>query len=112
MNPNQILNILNFNTIEVDRRNARGGGIAIIIEKNLFITIYYPPQNVLTYQFLNQYFSNLNKPLVVMGDFNAQHTMWGALRNLNNGIRLVDYMQDSEWVLLNDGTSTRLGNIR
>lgn len=74
-NPSQVLNIPNYNTIRVDRRIVRGGGIAVIIEKSLkfkvikqindpvnhfqvitisienilFTAIYNPPQNTFTY---------------------------------------------------------------
>ncbi|CAG4965248.1 unnamed protein product [Parnassius apollo] len=42
-----------------------------------------------------------------MGDFNAQHSMWGSSKSDHYGARMLDILDDNNLCLLNYGCSTR-----
>jgi len=46
--------------------------------------------------------------IVIAGDLNAQFSDWGASKNNCAGISLNDYLIQSQFVILNDGNSTRI----
>jgi len=45
---------------------------------------------------------------VILGDFNAHHTLWGSLRVDGRGEQVVKLVNDSDLILLNDGSPTRV----
>ncbi|XP_077553121.1 uncharacterized protein LOC144167835 [Haemaphysalis longicornis] len=52
-----------------------------------------------------------NRPLLILGDFNAPHTLWGYKYESKRGKALVRTMEMAEFELLNEcGVSTRRGN--
>lgn len=52
----------------------------------------------------------MEDPVIIMGDFNAHHSLWGSGTNTRNGIVLNEYVQGKNWALLNNGSPTRMGN--
>ena len=48
------------------------------------------------------------KELVITGDFNSHHPLWGAQRSDSHGRAVFDWVEKNDLVLLNDGSPTRL----
>ena len=46
---------------------------------------------------------------VVAGDFNVSHRLWDATATHSSGLHLADAVFDSNLILLNDGSATRIG---
>ena len=51
--------------------------------------------------------SELNE-LVITGDFNSHHPLWGARRSDSHGRAVFEWVEQKGLVLLNDGSPTRL----
>ena len=47
-------------------------------------------------------------PVLVLGDFNAHHIMWGSNRTDPRGIKIGNIVRDSQLDILNEGTPTRV----
>lgn len=54
--------------------------------------------------------SDIPKPLIIAGDFNAFHTSWGCSRTNIRGRLITDSIDDNDLVLLNDGQPTTVGS--
>jgi len=49
-------------------------------------------------------FSNI----IVLGDFNTQHSNWGSTSNNFTGITFSEFLMQSPYIVVNDGTGTRV----
>ena len=49
----------------------------------------------------------LPQPFILLGDFNAKHTMWGEDRYDHRGLIIEELLDRNDIVLMNDGSSTR-----
>lgn len=49
----------------------------------------------------------LTHPLLLVGDFNSHHTLWGSVSCDSSGHALADLVDDENLLLLNDGRPTR-----
>lgn len=85
-------------------------------ERSLIIAnIYSPPKQRKNCGF-GEFFAKLEaiaqkNPLVIEGDFNAQHTTWGYPRTTGKGRELWHHNQQQEFILLTDPlVPTRRGN--
>lgn len=134
LNNQQKFFIKNYNIIRQDRQDGYGG-IATCITNNLkfsiihnainadwnnlqYITIkigniniinaYSPPQNNFTKEILSDIFSHLTGSKILMGDMNALHSSCGSSMTNQSGKALMDFLNNSDFILLSDGTSTRL----
>ena len=78
-------------------------GVSIQDKHNRAHTIY----NV--YTACGAYFTNtdifMNANCIIMGDFNARHRMWCRKTN-KQGKRLLAYIEELDYVILNDGAAT------
>lgn len=52
-------------------------------------------------------FSILPKPIVILGDFNAQHTSWGSSKSNQWGHEILDLLDIQNLCILNTGIPTR-----
>lgn len=115
LNQSDKLKIRNFVIERADRPNARGGGVAIIInstvnykriapfqtsiehvsvelENNTIITcIYAPPTNDFSINDLSALFPQ-NKKTLIIGDFNARSRLWKNRRQNRRGTTLADFV--------------------
>ena len=83
-------------------------GIEIISQIKLNITsAYFPPSTNFNQNNLENIFST-NLPLLVPGDFNSYHRIWGAATNSQKGTILLEFLNESNLILRNDGTPTHL----
>ena len=72
-----------------------------------FVSAYIPhPDNNLISE-LNSILSSIPGPLVVLGDFNCRHTLWGSHCNDPSSSFLLDLLDDLNLCVLNDGSATR-----
>ena len=49
----------------------------------------------------------LPQPFILMGDFNAKHTLWGQDRCDHRGLVIEELLDQNDIVLMNDGSHTR-----
>lgn len=72
-----------------------------------FVSLYIPHPNIAIISELDSILSLLPGPLVVMGDFNCHHTMWGSASCDSYSSRLIDVFDNVNLCLMNDGSPTR-----
>lgn len=126
--------IPNYNVIRTDRRDGKGG-TAILIRNDIpyhevdmsahnnnhaqiaatdifitnqyvrFISVYTNP-NTIKADGWSKLVQGLTKPVFVLGDFNAHHTCWGNDTSDKPGFELLDFLDDNNLTLMNDGSPT------
>lgn len=69
------------------------------------IYIAHPHRDFLV--ILQNIFTNVQGPILVMGDFNCHHFRWGSERCDAFGVALVDILDDLDLCILNNGSPTR-----
>lgn len=72
------------------------------------LSLYFPPQDSLTIDLLNNLIININTPLFLVGDFNAWSPLWGSPTCNKKGKILEKFLTDSNLATLNDGSATHL----
>lgn len=72
-----------------------------------FISVYIPRPNSSLIADLYLLFSSIPPPIVLLGDFNAHHTLWGHHSCDAFGLSLLEGFDDSNLCILNDGSPTR-----
>ncbi|XP_060530331.1 uncharacterized protein LOC132704382 [Cylas formicarius] len=108
-------NKIKYNIIDLSRINIPERCQVILVELvDFFICcVYNPPDICLVRASLDSIFDlTRNKPVLVMGDFNAHNPIWGSQVSYSRGIRsgniLYDFIKDHDLWVLNDGSATRL----
>lgn len=86
--------------------------IALECSELIMLNFYNPPDLVVSLQILNDILSFLNtsfnKPYLWMGDFNAQHPLWGSGYYNRSGCLLEEFISANDFIVLNSGSATRL----
>jgi hypothetical protein len=108
----------NVKYIEVSELQSRDT-IAIIIESNIatspkriiVASIYQQPsyhQPPPTPQLIKiiEYAKNKQLPIIIGGDFNAHHTLWGSRKSNKQGEHLVSYLATTDLHLVNTGNAS------
>ena len=115
---------INYSAYFQHRQNRPGGGLAILVRndvncapnplnsfpagsleiqsmkvfcncKTISITNVYNPNSPIQVAEYSHYFNQLSGPRVIVGDFNAHHTMWEGQGNCNTaGLNLVESLED------------------
>ena len=77
---------------------------------HLVICSIYCPNNVrLNHDVLDSLEHQLpHSKIIVLGDFNAHHHLWGSQRSDGRGEQIANFISSSDLVLLNDGSATRV----
>ena len=133
LEPSKNVNICNYNILRMNRNDGRGG-IATLIKKNipfreikthLFLpnnvqfliikikninlcNIYVPPDVIVSTRHFMDIFEILGDNFILMGDLNAQNTLWGSGIINFKGRNLKEAMDRTQTVILNDGSPTRI----
>lgn len=81
--------------------------IAADINKTCFVSVYIPHPSTSVFNEIDQIISSLPKPLVIMGDFNAQHQSWGSSSSNYYGNRVLEIVDNNNLCILNNGDPTR-----
>ena len=76
------------------------------------VNIYRPqlkgkPQRFSEYQYIYDQLPGTDN--IVIGDFNAKHTLWGSPATDNNGKQVAEFIEANDLVSLNDGSITYVG---
>ena len=105
---------LNFDFLEFIALKTRN------LEKNLLlVSVYAAPVKTSEERSMSK--NDLNKlidwandktDLIMCGDLNAHANLWGGRHNCATGAQLVNLIQDTNLVVLNDGGSTYMGSMR
>lgn len=136
---NQLFSIPGYNFINKNAKNKHGGvGILIknTIKYNIIPTSFYqdvqtvavsiltefgplsilcvycPPRssnNIHIFNKLRNIISNLPKPCVIAGDFNAHHVAFGCSTTQSRGRELLQIFDDENLCFLNSGSATTVG---
>lgn len=69
-------------------------------------SIYLPPSSTWTSTEVLSLVTQLPPPVLLVGDFNAQHTLWGCSSTNRKGHEVADFILTSNLCLLNDKTTT------
>lgn len=134
LNESRTFSIEGYTAHRMDRKNRRGGGVAIFVADGIpfrninmssellevaavdiflesqsfsICNIYHASQEHST-QALNSILRQLptsSKPFLC-GDFNSHHSLWGGKSNDNKGITLVSFIEENGLVIVNDGSET------
>ncbi|XP_049880538.1 RNA-directed DNA polymerase from mobile element jockey isoform X1 [Pectinophora gossypiella] len=81
--------------------------IAAKIQNVTIICIYIPNPSVISISDIESIFSHVSGPVIIVGDFNMSHLIWGGPDYDSIGCDLVDLMDSRNLCLLNDGSPTR-----
>jgi len=128
-----------FNLFRRDREEDKmGGGVAIAVKRHLmakevttntdreiltvkvrswgqeytFTSIYVPPDKTIDDDIGRIMFRDTRNRLLVGGDFNAHHSLWGSPTNSGKGKKLVEAADEYGMIVKNTGEETRLGHPR
>ena len=85
--------------------------VAVNISLNKTITlcsVYLPPRLPIDVKKLDDLIDQLPEPFILMGDFNAHHTLWGCIDTNDKGRIIEDFVTKHDLVLLNEKSSTYL----
>lgn len=81
-------------------------------QKDISIVSFYSPGNSVPNfdkSKFNRLLHSIPKPLIIAGDFNAHHTIWGCNRTNSRGRDIMDVMDDNDLMLLNNDQPTTVG---
>jgi len=83
------------------------------VNRILLVLVYKPPEIKFSVVEWNELFdsidfSGISNSIIIMGDFNAQFSDWGFTRNNYAEVILNDFLMQSPFILLNDGSGTRI----
>lgn len=136
LKPNLTMTFTGYDLIRSDRINGKGGvailvgsklryqilnfdgfkmkpeicGIKVYINNETYniISIYRPPSLFMNSRAWSNIMSNFGSNLIIGGDFNAHSGLWGSPITNRDGNELLEAIECSNLIVLNDGSSTRL----
>ena len=86
-------------------------GITLNMKNNFklnFYVLYKKPQATINSVTWRSMLESLEKPFLLGGDFNCHHLSWGSSFSDRCGLNLLDAVEETNLVILNDGSPTRL----
>ena len=97
---------INYNII-----NINSNFLVIAIEINMgikfaLLNIYIPPNQPFSASDINNIISQINIPIILVGDCNAWSDLWGSPASNNRGKALEDVILASNLAVLNNGSPT------
>lgn len=135
--PEDNFSVRGFDVVRTDRMDQMGGGVAILIRKDIkyiilqdlidanqeielcgleievagkplsVLSCYRPPENNnIDSDTWDRIFNQIRGRALFCGDFNAHHTAWGDKRVCEVGRGLLNSLDNTELVFLNDGHQT------
>lgn len=104
-----IRNTIDFQNFEIknDILPERTQGMIIKITNLTIIHIYNPPDLKLNNHKLSSFLNQINGAFILTGDLNSQSPMWGSGIINYNGKIMEKILEETNTILLNDGTPTR-----
>lgn len=102
-----IKNNISFSQFTIPNHSSDFSIIAITINNICYVSLYIPHPTSSVYNEIESIFSIFPNPILIMGDFNAQHVAWGSSISNHYGSRLLDMVDKNKWCILNTGKATR-----
>lgn len=102
-----VKNPLSYSSIPLPQHSL---GLNIVAARALdftFVSLYIPHPNSSYILEVDSILSSLSGPLVVMGDFNCHHTLWGSHFCDPYSPRVLNMLDNYNLCLMNDGSPTR-----
>ena len=96
-------------SIEVDLQTnleAVAARVTVCKKTYTFCNIYLSPSKTYRKASIENILDQLPRPVVLMGDFNAHHPLWGSTYSSPRGDVLVDIFNMRNLCVLNDGSTT------
>ncbi len=130
---NQTPKLKGYNCYQTNRSNFvhASGGVAILIKNNFhaqtitlqsnykviaiktnlpyninICNIYLPNSHLIIQEDVENLIKQLPKPFILVGDFNSHNNLWGSNHTDKRGKIIDQILEDTEMMLLNDGTPT------
>ena len=94
---------------KIHNLNTELDAIAIEIQANttfIILNIYLPPSKSFSPSDLTHLISNFNKPVLIIGDFNARSPQWGSSSFNKRGRLVSKFISDNDLLLLNNSEPT------
>lgn len=91
-------------------RDARIQWMTIKTKALHVVCMYVPPDINIEKEMLRQIISGLGDRIIITGDLNGQSTTWGSSWTNQSGENITEFLDETNMVILNDGTRTRLTN--
>lgn len=133
LKPAEIITINGFNTVRSDRNDGYRGTCLLlkyginytnvdcnhlsnditqisavkvkINNKNItIISVYSSPNHKITSIQWYNILSNFQNPIIIAGDFNAHHALWGCETTDTEGKEIVELLTDYNFTIMNNGT--------
>jgi len=84
----------------------------MITDRILIVSAYKPDIKFIQWDWIDL-FDNFNRlgnfsDIIVSGDFNAQHSNWGSTTNNFARCTLSEFLIQSFYIVINDGSGTRI----
>ena len=87
--------------------NLQAVAVRVQIPKSYTIcSLYIPPREQVSAQDINQLLTQLPAPIILMGDFNSRHPLWGDRTSTHLANEIIDVIDNYPMELMNDGTYT------
>lgn len=99
-------NNINFSYVTVPSHNSFDI-VAVRVNNFTIVSIYIPSPTKSIISSVISIIKSLPKPLLVLGDFNCHHTVWGSELSNSTGSFLLDSLDNLNLCILNDGSPTR-----
>lgn len=96
-----------FTSIPIPNHSPDINIVACRVSNFTYTSVYLPRPSPLILAELESILLTLPSPLIVLGDFNCHHTMWGSASCDYNSSHLLDVFENLNLCLLNDGSPTR-----
>ena len=72
------------------------------------LSIYAPPNQYIDIKDLEHLLSQINEPVMILGDFNARNPLWGSDQQTPKGRVIETFIGQNDLCLYNDGSHTFL----
>ena len=105
-----IRNLTPFSLIPLPPHSQQLNVVAIRAFDISFVSLYIPHPSTSLISELRSIISSIPGPVLVMGDFNAHHILWGCYYCDGFSPLLVDMIDDVNLCIVNDGSPTRRVN--
>lgn len=104
-----LLDNISYRVLDLDLPQQSVGVEVAVAGKSYTIITLYSPESTLDLLPLHNFLQTLNTPVIITGDFNSHNTVWGSRKTDTKGRILMEFIEEENLVLLNDGSGTRIG---
>ncbi|WP_179116292.1 endonuclease/exonuclease/phosphatase family protein, partial [Solemya velum gill symbiont] len=103
-----ILDRLSYKKLSLDIPQQSVGIEVTLSGKSYTIITLYSSEPTLDLSPLQNILHSITTPIIITGDFNSHNTLWGSSHTDIKGRILLDFIEDENLVILNDGSGTRI----